>query len=409
MQQRMAMADQIKSFLLKSLSLILVVVVESSSEAAAGPSLKVKTEVFLSPKIVLEPGLVTNKEYYQMDFPGGHIAVKSFSAEIVDETGNSIPLHQTYLHHWILRRYYAPKNTPDVRKNHTAINNSGLCDVRLPQYFGLGAETRRTATYIPDPYGIEVGNPSHIPEGYEEGWVLNVHAIDTRGAVDRMGCTECWCNLYNVTTDQSGEPLPSDYYGGLGCCRDGTKCNVRQGFQGEKRNLYLRYTVMYVDWDSTAVVPVNIYILDATDVWTKGDESRGVKPSHNCLVEYDVESCGAGVDKNGCVHSKNASISLPRGGDVIYAVGHQHTGGIVTALYGEGGRVICTSYPIYGKGDEAGNEAGYVVGMSTCYPSPARPVKISAGETLTLVSNYSSVKSHAGVMGLFYLLLAESS
>lgn len=75
----------------------------------------------------------------------------------------------------------------------------------------------------------------------------------------------------------------------------------------------------------------------------------------------------------------------------------------------QGGRVICSSNPTYGEGDEAGNEAGYVVGMSTCYPSPAQPVKISAGERLTLVSNYSSAESHAGVMGLVYLLLADSS
>ncbi|KAL8502183.1 hypothetical protein ACS0TY_021338 [Phlomoides rotata] len=400
---------ELKSFLLKNLSLILVTLVLLQTSEAAGPSLKVKTEVFLSPKIVFEPGLASNKVYYQIDFPRGHIALKSFNAELVDETGNPVPLDETYLHHWLLVRYYAAKKNPDVQKNLTIISNSGLCDP-LPQYFGLGAETRRTATYIPDPYGIEVGDPTSVPEGYEEGWVLNVHAIDTRGAVDRMGCTECWCNLYNVTTDQSGEPLPSDYYGGIECCRDGTRCKVRQGFQGDKRNVYLRYTVMYVDWDSTAVVPVKIYILDATDVWTtNGNESRGIRPGHNCLVEYQVDSCGAGVDKNGCIHSKNASVSLPRGGDVIYAVGHQHTGSAVSALYGEGGRVICSSYPIYGTGNEAGNEAGYVVGMSTCYPSPARPIKISAGETLTLVSNYSNVKSHAGVMGLFYLLLAESS
>ncbi|KAL6517877.1 hypothetical protein OROMI_033578 [Orobanche minor] len=72
-----------------------------------------------------------------------------------------------------------------------------------------------------------------------------------------------------------------------------------------------------------------------------------------------------------------------------------------------GGRVICSSNPTYGKGYEPGNEAGYVVGMSTCYPSPGS-VKISAGETLTLVSNYSNAQSHTGVMGLFYILVADS-
>lgn len=72
------------------------------------------------------------------------------------------------------------------------------------------------------------------------------------------------------------------------------------------------------------------------------------------------------------------------------------------------GRVICSSKPIYGKGNSAGDEAGYIVGMSTCYPKPGS-VKIAKGEILTLESNYSSEKSHTGVMGLFYILVAESS
>lgn len=74
----------------------------------------------------------------------------------------------------------------------------------------------------------------------------------------------------------------------------------------------------------------------------------------------------------------------------------------------QGGNVICSSVPTYGTGHEPGNEAGYIVGMSTCYPTPGS-VKISAGETLTLVSNYSSAQRHTGVMGLFYILITDSS
>ena len=71
------------------------------------------------------------------------------------------------------------------------------------------------------------------------------------------------------------------------------------------------------------------------------------------------------------------------------------------------GRVICSSLPIYGEGKEPGNEAGYIVGMSTCYPQPGS-VKISNGETLTVKSYYSSEQGHTGVMGLFYILVADS-
>ena len=70
------------------------------------------------------------------------------------------------------------------------------------------------------------------------------------------------------------------------------------------------------------------------------------------------------------------------------------------------GRVICSSIPSYGQGSEAGNEAGYIVGMSTCYPDPGS-MKIRDGETLVLESNYSASQKHTGVMGLFYILVAE--
>nr|GMC75111.1 MtN19 like protein [Ipomoea batatas] len=55
---------------------------------------------------------------------------------------------------------------------------------------------------------------------------------------------------------------------------------------------------------------------------------------------------------------------------------------------------------------EVGNEADYIVGMTTCYPQPDS-IKIVEGEMLTLVSNYITRLDHTGVMGMFYMLVAE--
>ncbi|KAK1582947.1 hypothetical protein Q3G72_019715 [Acer saccharum] len=231
---------------------------------------KINTEVFLSPKFVLGPGSVENKFYYGIDFPSGHIALKAFDAEVVDEAGNSVPLHETYLHHWIVARYYIRKDA-----------DSNV----LRQYFGLGSETRRTEIHIPDPYALEIGNPTEIPHGYEERWMLNVHAIDTRGVEDKKGCTECRCNLYNVTKDEHGRPLRPDYKGGLSCCYDHAQCKLRHGFEGVRRNLYLKYTVQWVDWD-TSVVPVKIFIFDVTDSWKRFNDSTGLRTEHHCLVSW---------------------------------------------------------------------------------------------------------------------------
>ncbi|KAG6666484.1 hypothetical protein CIPAW_01G033600 [Carya illinoinensis] len=376
-----------------------------------------KSAVFLSPKFVLGPGSVVDKYYYNIDFPRGHIALKSFNAEVVDEAGNSVPLHETYLHHWIFARYYKRRGAtnPDhngprelEKSDYILVRNSGICQKNsLGQYYGLGSETRGTATFVPDPYGIEVGNPAEIPAGYEEGWLLNVHAIDTRGVEDKLGCTECRCDLYNVTKDQYDRPLRPDYKGGLYCCYDYTQCRLREGFESaERRGLYLRYTVKWLDWDEF-IVPVKIYIFDVTDTWKRLENSTGQNAEHECHVEYEVESCRAsGMANNGCTDTKRVSLIMPTGGSVIYGVAHQHSGGTGSTLYGEGGRVICSSIPTYGEGKEAGNEAGYIVGMSSCYPRPGS-VKINDGETLILESNYSSTQRHTGVMGLFYILVAD--
>ncbi|XP_042482892.1 uncharacterized protein LOC122063261 isoform X2 [Macadamia integrifolia] len=377
---------------------------------------EVKTAVFLSPKFVLGPGKVENKFYHDIDFPRGHIAIKEFYGEVVDEWGNPVPLHETYLHHWVVERYYAPKGVevPEGNGNqdlhlskYIIVRNSGVCQGNvLGQYFGVGSETRKTKTYVPDPYGIEVGNPVEIPNGYEERWLLNVHAIDTRGAVDRLGCTECRCDLYNITRDEFDRPLRPGYMGGLLCCYDQTQCRVQEGFQSIKRSLYLRYTVKWVDWEDT-IVPGKVYILDVTDTGKMPRDSERLSALHGCKVEYDVESCGTnGLANNECLDTKKASIVMPHGGSVIYGVAHQHSGGAGATLYGEDGRVICSSLPIYGEGKEPGNEAGYIVGMSSCYPQPGT-VKVFEGETLILESRYNSTQKHTGVMALFYILVAD--
>lgn len=399
-----------QNYLLLLLLLLGIVLSVQGSESMFMKENKEKSAVFLSPNFVLGAGSVGNKWYYNIDFPRGHIAIKEFNAEVVDEFGNPVPLHETYLHHWVVIRYHAPKDTETPEENdpnklsfkkNIIVRNSGICN-NLGQYFGLGSETRRTETYVPDPYGIEVGNPAEIPDGYEERWLVNVHAIDTRGVEDRLGCTECKCDLYNVTIDEYGRRLKPGYTGGLYCCYDETQCRIRQGFNSIKRSLYLRYTVKWVDWEDS-IVPVKIYIFDVTDTGNRGNNSGTA-----CKVEYEIERCGSpGVDRNSvCADNKKTSVVMPNGGYVIYGAAHQHSGGIGSALYGEDGRLICASIPVYGDGKEPGNEAGYIVGMSTCYPQPGS-VKISDGETLLLESNYSSTRTHTGVMGLFYILVVD--
>lgn len=390
------------------LTILLLLVAVCPSQIHFTEENGVKSAMYLSPKFVLGAGSVVNKNFPNIDFPRGHIALKEFSAEVVDQQGNSVPLHETYLHHWLVNRYYALTNAiGDQELKTIPVENSGVCHNILGQYYGLGSETRKTNTHVPDPYGIEVGNQAGVPNGYVERWSLTVHAIDTRGVMDKVGCTECRCGDYNITRDVLNRPLPAGYLGGLLCCYDQTQCRLRKKNLNTQRNLYLRYTVKWVDWVDT-ILPVKIYIFDVTATWKRPEQtSQGSVAQQNCLVEYDVKSCRVpGVSRKRCLDKKNTTIVMPKGGYVIYGVAHQHSGGIGSTLYGEDGRTICTSMAIYGEGQEAGNEKGYIVGMTTCYPKVGS-VKISGGETLVLESNYSSKQMHIGVMGLFYLLIAD--
>ncbi|KAI4297321.1 hypothetical protein L6164_037215 [Bauhinia variegata] len=389
-----------------SLVTLLLALCTPYSDAYTETANKVKSAVFYSPKVELSPGISSNKFYYDVKFPEGHVALKSFNGEVVDEEGNSVPLYEVYLHHWLVDRYHQPINSSST-EDIVLVRNAGVCQGdTLSQYFGIGSETRKTATYIPDPFGVEIGNPVEIPAGYEEKWMINLHAIDTRGVEDRRGCTECRCNLYNVTTDGDGQPLPPSYKGGLQCCTDNAQCRLKEGYKGYNRTVYLKYTVEWVDWDYS-IIPVKIYIPDVTDTVKISNGPNGLNVTHNCQIEYDIDRCNT-TEKHdgGCIDVRKTSFPMIKGGHVIYGVAHQHAGGLGSTLYGQDGRIICTSLPKYGTGKQAGNEKGYIVGMTTCYPQPGS-VKIMDGESLTLISDYSNSEPHTGLMGLFYFLVAE--
>ncbi|KAJ7527478.1 hypothetical protein O6H91_16G056600 [Diphasiastrum complanatum] len=405
------MGSRCKSSLLMLLLLLVATTVDSwvslsiDNPAFSSSTKLLRKSVLRSPAFELAPGEVSNK-FYRIDFPKGHLSVRGFNAEIVDEAGVSVPLSEVYMHHWTVFNKNVKsgdkenkfQNEAEFRERnalHPSVGGNSVChhgDLR--NFWGLGSETRHTNTSIPPPYAMVVGDPGQIPHGFEEVWELNLHAIDTRGVEDRLGCTECRCSLYNVTADEHDQALPEGYLGGLRCCYDGRRCRLKYGFEDVPRTRYLQYTIHWVEWDEH-VIPVKSYIFDVTNTGS------------GCKVEYNVPACDLSTKTSltECVDARETTASLPDSGELIYVVGHQHAGGQGASLYGKNGQEICKSLPRYGLGSEAGDEAGYVVGMSACYPEP-RKMKLHSQDILRLQSNYSSSREHTGVMGIFYLLVA---
>ncbi|CAM6047578.1 unnamed protein product [Sphagnum compactum] len=396
----------------------------------------VRRETFRSPAMIFRPGDAKDK-FFAGEVPKGHIGVRDFFAEFVDEDGVSVPLHEVYLHHWVMVEFVLPKKNlarhmemvmRDMRNSHTP-SRAGDDVVTLGRrhghhhhhhhhhhdmrserprhpnplnYMGVGGETRGTETRYPAPFAMETGATAKIPKDFEAVWILNVHGIDTRGAVTKIGCTECRCDLYNVTTTEKGDPLPEGYMGGLHCCSDERRCAVEEGFvNGPKRTLYLQYTWEYVEWDA-CVVPTTLLGIDVTDKDGSGDG----------LIEYTVEgSCGAHADPQSeeCVDTQDTTVIAPFGGKVVTLVSHLHLAALDSSLWGEDGRLICNSPPVYGHGTEAGNEDGYIIGVGSCYPAPGSPgSRIIEGERLHYQVKYSKVDGpHTGVMGLLAIRMVR--
>lgn len=51
-------------------------------------------------------------------------------------------------------------------------------------------------------------------------------------------------------------------------------------------------------------------------------------------VEYEIKACKE--SENGdCVDAKRTKVVIPKGGEIVYGVAHQHSAGIGAALYGQ--------------------------------------------------------------------------
>ena len=168
-----------------------------------------KTETFLSTGIKIRPGDVNNK-FYDVGSPAGSFATVDFNAELVYENGDPVPLTDVYLHHWIMFEFTIPTGGAKLVRQELqeAMRGSGAhayhvaggkplrvaAGREVRQGWAKGGETRHLNSTIPAPYGMVSGG-----EGLRTQWVLNVHGIDTRGAKNRMGCTECrYVALYHL-------------------------------------------------------------------------------------------------------------------------------------------------------------------------------------------------------------------
>ncbi|TMW65802.1 hypothetical protein Poli38472_003567 [Pythium oligandrum] len=374
----------------------------------------------------LEQGEVTNT-FHRLEIPKGPIAVYRFEADVVEkgDDGKPIPtpIFDAYLHHHV------------VGSNHKAYaKESGKWAPMKPVNFsrsvgfGAGTESRGTPQEFYYPYAFVT------VEGEDE-WFANVHVINTRKMTPANAhkCLECPCTSEDVFTKTSvnGRKFFPDscnaelrhenntvcaaatYHGGLRCCEEAAFCLEKEDLtETPKSTYYLRYTIEYSE-----VTPENrpLYLAGCCD-------ASGDFTNHG-NIEYDIPPCDPIVHP-GCVHTLSTrqyldkDISTPynflqgngdlsdREVDVVFAVGHQHRGGMGISLYNDAtGELICNSVPHYGSGDVVGNEKDYVVAMTTCTFDP--PLRMRASDVVRVVSLYNNTMPHTGAMSLMYLAISD--
>ncbi|KAG6578051.1 Stress up-regulated Nod 19 [Phytophthora cinnamomi] len=398
-----------------------------SALAAAAGKPETKRYTALTPPLSLSQGEVTNT-FHRLPIPKGPIAVYRFEADVVerDAAGNVVPVpsFDAYLHHHV---FGSTHKQYDVMKSRWAPMKPKNFSRSVA--FGAGTECRGTPQEFYFPYAFMT------VEGEDE-WVANVHIINTRSMTPRRAhrCLECPCTAEDVFTADAVNGIrfrngscnaqlrfekntvcsAETYHGGLRCCEDAEFCLEHDELEvaaASNAKYQLRYSLEYAE-----IVPENrpLYLAACCDA--SGDLE------HMGNIEYDVPVCDPETHP-GCVHTlstrqrlDNGSIPLfayrqnppepEREVELVYAVGHQHRGGLGIQLYDDAtGDLLCASVPEYGSGTEAGNEDGYVISMSTCTFDPPRRMRTT--DIVRIVALYNNTLPHTGVMSLMYMALSD--
>jgi len=287
-----------------------------------------------------------------------------------------------------------------------------------------GGEYRNNPHVYPAPYGLAVPQPEAV--------VVVVHAINTVNSTMHDSAEQpqpyspllqCPCtaarriDLKNGTIDGCKPSIPfvcndwfnssgntacslSTYTGGYRCCENGVflEGSGQATPASTAMTVYAKLTFRHAPPRSPMKPLVGLTIDVTADVNGQGN------------IEYTIDRCPAGTPAADCVHtatnvqnygylppSMNASEYAI---DLVYAVGHVHTGAISLELVdGVTGQQLCNAKLRYGTSEQPGDEAGYLVGIEPCVWSP--PLRLKVGHPLRTVARYNNSEPHTGVMSLW--------
>jgi len=372
-----------------------------------------RTTSYLSPPIRLDPGRVvlTPPKQTPLQMPPQPFVMTSLQLEVVRYPGGKrVPLTEVYNHHIV---FYG-----DGGRAAADVCGGAHLDM-LDGLIGVGAEARGTITELPEGYAF----------GGQGPWFANIHLIRSEGVPDVKSCIECACRGHGGSED---------------CCPHLSVCpGFPDGPSMRNASDIKDYALRYVVGWSPATEKYTIARYKTFDVtgcqlefqvpaqcsWMwRHDNSRGGR------LPGAVGLRGSGRDfpsdfetsvrppSPRCVERLSWDYELPDGaeGEVLFSKGHVHIGGLnISAhiLRREGGtpELVCCSSALYGSSDApaahepppAGDERGYVVGMSTClFTNATKRPRVRKGDRIRVEVAYRTDLWFNGVMGLLDLAFA---
>eukprot|EP00937_MAST-01D_sp_MAST-1D-sp2_P002338 g2338.t1 len=308
-----------------------------------------------SPPLPLKPGQVvfTNAAKTPLMMPEGAYAIVGFHGEVVDAQNRSVPLSSVYDHHWIAEDEH---------------HQNYLCPGGPNYVFGIGAESRNSPVRLPAGHGYKVKAG--------DAWGGNIHLLHTEGLKVPAGgdewdarkqCNECY---YAPFKGPKCTPATNGTFDCCGDkCYDGTcSCPTDGSLPKTASTYYLRYTVSYTRDEAQTT-----------------NTGLGVWTTPNCNAFYSVLRDDANPE-----HLSSTTFVQQQPGEIVFAIGHQHTGAINISLF-VNDEFVCASYPTYGSQiGVAGDEKGFLTTMSTCLDKDVdgKTVKLAVGDKVRLDSWY---------------------
>jgi len=312
------------------------------------------------------------------------------------------------------------------------------------QVFGSasGAEYRDNPQRFEPPFRMVLERP--------EVWTTTIHMMNVQGyggPLPYSPLLECPCtpqrkiNVSNNTID-GRRPEPPIHCSAEFAATGNPSCQLATYAGGWR---CCEHDVFLVDTDTEcrdprcSEKPVDEVVMKFTYYYEDGTPStRSLEPAACCDVtgttqgfeniEYDIPRCPLGAKPAECVHvvetvqplgyfkgSRKSRRARHAGSDLVdlvFAAPHLHVAGLSIVLIDDvSNQTICevhatpdnTGGVAYGHGSAAGDEKGYLVGLSTCRWGGKTAQRFRRDHPFRTRAVYNSTLSHTGVMSLWIM------